>query len=388
MSEENSVQQLVARSMNRSEWIEIQLLNENDNVVSSFTGIATGGSITLTNGDSSNFCRLSGNLELKLTSDVSDDYFKINLKNKCKVFKCVRDNGTKYEAKYNLGIALMNNPQISRSNDENKLTVELSDLFNRYNGIFGGSIDNKVKIEAGGKLVEVLKDIATNSIFMGLNGNKVLIENNDYEIPYDIEVDAGSNISDLLSKLMELYLGYELFFNQDGVLIYQKIKDYSTDIPIEILDNSPIVTSYSEKKNFENVRNKVTVLGAINDSDDASNTTYQYLYTATLDKSHPFSKESLNEERKLVITNDKDTNNDMCKTEAEYNLELHNNYANVLNLTMGANYRLIPNRIIEVKYKDDNLTIDGRYLITTVNINLVNGELMSLECNKMYNAKA
>lgn len=388
MSDENSVQQIVARSMNRTEWIEIQLLNENNNVVSTLTGDTTGGSITLTNGDSGNFCRLSGSLEMILTSDLSDDYFKINLINKCKVYKYVRDNGTQYEASYNLGIALMNNPEITRSNDDNKLTVELSDLFSKYNGTFGGEIDNKVTIEADAKLVDVIRDIATNTIFMGIDSSKVLIEDNDYTVPYDIEVDVGSNISDLLSKLMELYMGYELFFNQDGILVYQKIKDYSTDIPIETLDNSPLVTDYSEKKSFENVRNTVVVLGAINDSDDEDDLTYQYSYTTTLDDSHPFSEKNLKEKRKLVITNDNNTNNDMCKTEAEYNLELHNNYANVLNLTMGANYRLIPNRVIKVKYSDEKVNINGRYLITNVNINLVNGELMSVECNKMYNAKA
>jgi len=379
-------QEIVARSINRTEWVELELLNENNVKIGVITGDVTGGSVTLTNDSESDLNRISGSLEMILTSDLSDDYFKINLINRCRIFKYVEDTRTGIQANFNLGICLLGNVQLST--DDNKLSVDLKDLMSLYDGSFSGTLEQAVTINVGANLSDAIQNIAINSDLMGLNINQTLIEHNDLTVPYDVTIDSASNITDLLSELMKLYMGYELFFNQDGILVYRKVKDYSTDLPIEELINSPLIKSYSLTDNHENVKNHIVVLGAINSED--ANAPYQYRGESILDDGSELSTNKI-EDRKLTISNDKNQSDIACQSQADYELENHTNYSTTCEISIIGNYRLIPNKVIVLEYNEENIAnnkIFGRWLINSVNIDFVTGNLMTINLNKLYNAKA
>ncbi|HBA02869.1 MAG TPA: hypothetical protein DCW51_02230 [Clostridium sp.] len=323
-----------------------------------------------------------------LTSDLSDDYFKINLVNRCKVIKHVKDNGTGIEAEYNLGICLMSNPQITRSNEDKKLSVDFVDLMKMYDGTFSGSLEQSVTISVGANLSQTIQAIATNADLMNLSTDQILIESNDLTVPYDVTVDSASNITDLLKALMDLYMGYELFFNQDGLLVYRQVKDYSTDLVIEELINSPLIKSYEVTKNLENVKNHIVVLGGTNTDDEDE--PYQYRGESKLDDGSELSIGIIGE-RKLVISNDDNASDTACQSQSDYELQQYTNYATTCEMTMVSNYRLIPNKVIELEYTDDEngLNIESsRWLINTVDFDLKTGNLMTLDCSKQYNSKA
>ena len=386
MAEEYTAnQEIVARSTNRTEWVEIQLLNQNNVNIGSLTGVSTGGSVTLTNDSESDLNRISGSLDMILTSDLSDDYFKINLVNRCKVIKHIKDNGTGIEASFNLGICLMSNPQISRSNEDKKLSVDFVDLMKNFDGTFSGSLEQSVTISAGANLSQTIQAIATNADLMNLSTDQILIESNDLTVPYDVTIDSASNITDLLKALMDLYMGYELFFNQDGVLVYRKIRDYSTDLVIEELINSPLVKSYEITKNFDMVKNHIVVLGALDDSDDTD--VYQYRGESKLDDDSELSIGIIGE-KKLVISNDENQSDLACQSQSDYELEQRTNYAETITISMASNYRLIPNKVIKIEYSDDSMDINARYLINSVNFSLTSGELATVDVSRLYNAKA
>lgn len=390
MAEEYTTnQEIVARSRNRTEWVEIQLLNQNNVVIGSLTGVSTGGSITLTNDSESDLNRISGSLDMILTSDLSDNYFKINLVNRCKVIKYVKDDGTGIEGSFNLGICLFSNPKISRSNENKTLSVDLVDLMAMFDGTFSGSLVQSVTISAGANLSQTIQAIATNVDLMNLSTDQILIESNDLTVPYDVTIDSASNITDLLSELMGLYMGYELFFNQDGVLVYRKVKDYSTDLIIEELINSPLVSSYDVTDNTSQIKNNIVILGSINETDPDE--PYQYRGQAQITNVDNELSISKIGERKLVISNDENASDEACQAEANYNLELMSNTAMEIELTLVSNYRLIPNKVIKIEYDDDSIAdgkISGRFLINSVNFDLKTGNLMTLNCSKLYGAKA
>lgn len=394
---ETNNQQLCGLSRNRTLSCRIELLDKNYNIVDELQGDITTGNITLTNNnssngsdDNSNFARITGSVEFILKKDLVIDYFKLDLKHLIRLIVIIKDNITSISAEYNLGICIINSPNIIRGIDgNNKISINLNDIFCNFDGTFGGELDHKVTIKASGitsaNLSQTIQGIATNVDLMGLDSSKVIFESNTYQILSEITCEAGGKITDLLKSLMDLYKGYELFFNADGILIYQKIKKYSTDYPIQEYNNSPNIISYNIKKDFTNVRNDIIVLGCTESDTTNNNVGKQYRGESTEENdNHPFSINNIGK-RKKVISDEKQLTDASCKSEADYWLDKFTNYSENLELNMLQDFRLIPNRIIKVTYSDDNISIDNkRYLINSVTFGLKPSDLSTVSCSLLY----
>lgn len=402
---ETNAQYICSQSIDRTTLVRLELLDDNYNIVDTLDGEVSEGNIVLTNNrssssansttdsdnDNSNFARISGSLTVVLKKELTTDYFKLDLKHLVRVVMIVNDNISSIIAEYDLGICLLNSPTIARkASDSNSLQITLNDLMSLYNGDFGGGLENTVKIESSSEsstsFTQTLQSVATDSTLMNLNSSKVKIESNNLQILSDVTCEMGNNMTDLLKALMDLYLGYELFFDKDGILTYQKIKKYSTDSVIQEFINSPMIVGYTPKKNFTNVRNKVVVWGSTQESSDDETTPIQYSATSILsDTNHPLSTISLKKTLTKVITDEKAQSTEACQSEADYYLEKYTNYAEEMQIDLVPDYRLIPNRVIIIEYEDDYITIENsRWLIDNVTINLKNSEVMSITCHKLY----
>lgn len=81
-------------------------------------------------------------------------------------------------------------------------------------------------------------------------------------IPYDLEFDVGATLWDVLSKIRDLYPGYEMFFDKDGMFIFQLIPICNHDN--NVLDYTQfdgLVINESCNLDLSNVRNAVQVYG-------------------------------------------------------------------------------------------------------------------------------
>ena len=81
-------------------------------------------------------------------------------------------------------------------------------------------------------------------------------------IPYDLEFDYNSTLWDILVKIRDLYPGYEMFFDKDGMFIFQLIPICHHDI--DVLDYSimeGLVISENTDYDFTTVRNATKVYG-------------------------------------------------------------------------------------------------------------------------------
>lgn len=387
-------QQICVKSRNRTLGCRIELLNTSYNVIDYIQGKVINGSITLTNNnnDQSNFSRLSGSLEMIISKDLTTKYYKLDLRNLVRIIMIITDNVLNINSEFNLGIALLNSPTITRGiNGEGKISINLSDIFCNFDGTFNGELDHTVKIQSsltsGANISQALRDIATNPDLMNLSSDKVMFESNSFTITHDIVCEAGNKITDLLKSIMELQMDYELFFNPDGILIYQKRKTYESDIPIQEFINDPVITNYVTKDDSTNAKNVIVVLGAIQESADNTSAPYQYKATSKIDDynpNHPLSVKNFGMHKK-VITNDKAQSDEQCKSQADYNLDKYSNYAETIELRMLPDYRLIPNRVIILEYSEDNLTIErGRYLINSVTFGLKPSDLATVSVSKIY----
>ena len=287
-------------------------------------------------------------------------------------------------------VCLINSPNIIRGIDgNNKITISLNDLMSNYNGDFNGEIEKKITIktskDSSSNLSQTIYDVATNANLMGLDSSRVMFESNPYQILSEVTCESGNKITDLLNSLMDLYKGYELFFNPDGILIYQRIKNHNTDAIIQEYDNSPNIVSYSIKKEYTNVRNHIVVLGCTESDTTNNNVGIQYRGEVKQENiNHPLSIINIGDKKK-VISDDKQLTNESCLSEAEYWLDKYSNYADTLEMQMIPDFRLVPNRVIKVVYSDDSITINGRYLINSITFGLKASDLSTVSCSLLYN---
>lgn len=81
-------------------------------------------------------------------------------------------------------------------------------------------------------------------------------------LPYDIKVGIGATVFDILSEFMKILSTWQMYFDDDGVLIIEPIPSgiYSPVIP---LSKERLISS-DTSFDFQNVKNQVTVYGRLN----------------------------------------------------------------------------------------------------------------------------
>ena len=154
------------------------------------------------------------------------------------------------------------------------LSINCSDLVCMLNGDVGGSLEgletivfvDEINSETNEPFTisEVIKYVLTDLA----NIKNYYIEKLDKPIPYDLEFGATDTVWTILTKLRDLYPGYEMFFDTDGRFIFQTIS---------ALAESPVSMNYNYLKSLylsetdtgvlKDVRNVSKVWGKCLDTD-------------------------------------------------------------------------------------------------------------------------
>ena len=236
---------------------KVQLLNKSTlKTLAEISGIVTDGNITI---DASSIARKSANLTMYITDDFVgigknkmiwfDKYIRLYIG-----LKDCRTDAIKY---YDVGLFIFDPITFNYSATTNNMSLSLADLMNQFDaekdGIIGGY--NKLVIPAfkqdeNGNPTDVPNTIreALIEVITAYGGVKsYLIDDigtyatKDNTIPYDLEFDVGTSILDVITKLRDLYPGYEAFFDNDGAFVC-RLKDIS--------NNDPIYINLDEFKNY------------------------------------------------------------------------------------------------------------------------------------------
>lgn len=154
---------------------------------------------------------------------------------------------------------------------ERRLDIELVDRMAEFDGTRNGIVAGlSTKFPADTPIRDAMVSIVTQ--LGGLSNYRINI---DGEIPYDLEFGTGSTISDMITKLRDLNVGYETFFDDD-VFICQRYPNTTAD-PI-VLDDSitrELIISETINTSFSKVYNTAEVWGRCLDADTyTSETTY------------------------------------------------------------------------------------------------------------------
>ena len=167
------------------------------------------------------------------------------------------------------------------NNVSHTLSLSCEDMMCLLNGtISGNTTDNKIKIVAGENIRDsflLLLDAA--------NIKKHLLLSIDKYIPYDLEF-SGTTYYEILKEMLDLYPGYEMFFDVNGIFVVQKIPTGRYD---ENLINDkiiqPLLISDNGSFSFSGIYNHIKVYGMEIETDyDSTSCTYSgNVYNASFD---------------------------------------------------------------------------------------------------------
>lgn len=167
------------------------------------------------------------------------------------------------------------------------LQINCSDLVCRLNGDVGGALEGLEHI-----IYEADKLTIREAIIETLTGlspfRKYNVADMQKLIPHDLEFSANDTVWTILTKLRDLYPGYEMFFDIDGTFICKKIATLDSD-PV-VLDYDILKKLYvteSDNGVLKDIRNVNKVWGHCLDTDyytetceyDSASNTYKAHFT-------------------------------------------------------------------------------------------------------------
>nr|DAQ36195.1 MAG TPA: tail protein [Caudoviricetes sp.] len=359
----------------RNSKIKVELLNFNFQTINYLEGNAIGGNITV---DANSDIRRSCSIDLvvnRQSLSVAEDS-EIWLERYVKIYQGIDNPRTKQTVWWNMGIFLINNPNRTYDISTNTLSFEGLDLMSKLTGARNGQLPAMATlVPAGSNVADVVRDTITQ-----LGGfSKYIIQDVGYTVPYDIKMDTGATIYELLVKIRDLYSDWEMFFDVDGVFHFQQITDGINEPVVVNFNqlNQQLVTSETVNIDFENVKNNIIVYGRL--LDDGT----QVMATASDNiTDSPFSISKIGQIN-YIVSDEQIYSNELAQDRANYELFMHAR----MNDTITLNTVPIPwlNDVnVKIAYTNIEDNIEGQFLIKSLNIPLDVGSALQITANKVY----
>lgn len=262
--------------------IQINVMDFNFNLLDEISGLATSVSINI---DSDSDIRRTANINMVVRSDYTrTDSYGASLQSHdmywqagnlywfdkyIQIYIGIEDFHTQEQVWVNQGIYLLNAPSIQYDATTNELSFEAVDLMSKMTGMRNGYLE-------GVEYVVPADSVITNAIENALieaGFNKYILEEPPTPtVPYDIRIDIGSTVYDLISELRDINANWEVFFDEDGVFHFQQIPSGNIHNPNtgndEMLEPvlhtdeiNRLLLNYSLDTDFEEVKNYIEVCG-------------------------------------------------------------------------------------------------------------------------------
>lgn len=244
-------------------YIRLELLDFQYNIVDELSGNMTKCSINV---DSNSDLRRSCDLGFVVTTSTFDIKAgsKLWLDKFCRPYVGYENMRTGEIQWYNQGIYLVNNPQWSYNASTNEISMQALDLMSKLTGLRNGNLEGiPTKIAKDENVREaIIKTIELGGFTKYICEECKTKDGTIVPVPYDIEIDVGGTIYDILTGLRDIMPNYQIYFDINGVFHYEPIP-LAYDDPVLIDDDlfSNVLISENINTDFESVKNYVEVLG-------------------------------------------------------------------------------------------------------------------------------
>lgn len=360
----------------RNNKLKVELLNFNFQTINYLEGNTTGGSITV---DANSDIRRSCSIDLVVNrqSLAVAENSEIWLERYVKIYQGIDNPRTKETVWWNMGIFLINNPSRTFDIVTNTLSFEGLDLMAKLTGARNGQLPAMATlVPAGSNVADVVRDTITQ-----LGGfSNYLIEDIGNTVPYDIKMDTGATIYELLVKLRDLYSNWEMFFDVDGVFHFQQITNGINEPVVVNFNelNQKLITSETVNLDFENVKNNIIVYGRLLDD----GTQVMAMANDNIEDS-PFSIDKIGKIN-YIVNDEQIYSNKLAQDRANYELFMHAR----MNDNITLNTVPIPwlNDVnIKIAYTNIEDNIEGQFLIKSLSIPLDISTPLIITAIKVYN---
>lgn len=171
---------------------------------------------------------------------------------------------------YNQGIYLIDAPSWQYDATNNTLSFSGLDLMSKLTGARNGQLEGIPTVIKKG---ESVREAMIATIALGGFTKYVISEctNRDgtvQAVPYDIEIEQGGYVYDILAKLRDILPQYQIYFDVDGVFHYELIPSGDDD-PVLIDDDiwDSVLIGENINTDFASVKNYIEVYGRTHDPD-------------------------------------------------------------------------------------------------------------------------
>lgn len=353
--------------------IKLLVLNTKDVVVDEIEGYAVDGNVYV---DANSSIRRTCDIKMALNSRlIPSPSSPIWLDKRFKLLIGIKDILTDEFVFFNKGVYIISNPNIDIQVSENIISIKGYDKSCFLDGTVSGELENIVKILPDTPIHEAIKE---TSLELG-GENKLLIDKHEYNTPYEIEKQAGDSIWSLLDELTKLYMNYELYYDLDGFLRFNKIKNKLNDPIIFSFTDDNLINATQIDIDFNNIKNHIIVYGRI--KNDGSQVKAQKSITNDYNPLSPFTIEKIGK-RNLVITEDKYFTDEQCQERVDYEEWKHTNFNEKISITCVPLLFLDVNKLIEINSPKYNLF--GKYVIESISLGLKFDSLMTITAWKIY----
>lgn len=244
-------------------YIRLELLDFQYNIVDELSGNMTKCSINV---DSNSDLRRSCDLGFVVTTSTFDIKAgsKLWLDKFCRPYVGYENMRTGEIQWYNQGIYLVNNPQWSYNASTNEISIQALDLMSKLTGLRNGNLEGiPTKIAKDENVREaIISTLALGGFTKYICEECKTKDGTIVPVPYDIEIDVGGTVYDILTGLRDIMPNYQIYFDINGVFHYEPIP-LAYDDPVLIDDDlfNNVLISENINTDFESVKNYVEVLG-------------------------------------------------------------------------------------------------------------------------------
>lgn len=169
---------------------------------------------------------------------------------------------------YNQGIYLIDAPTWRYDATNNTLSFSGLDLMSKLTGVRNGQLQGIPTVIKQGENVRkaIVSTLALGGFTKYIVSECANRDGSIQAVPYDIEIDQGGFVYDILAKLRDILPQYQIYFDADGVFHYDLIPS-GDDEPVVVTDDiwKNILIGEDISTDFASVKNLIEVYGYTHD---------------------------------------------------------------------------------------------------------------------------
>lgn len=252
----------IIKQKNTERYIKLNLLDFNYNIVDELSGNMLSCSVRC---DADSDLRRSCNVSFVVT----DSGYEVGAGNRVWLNKYIqlyiglKNIYTQEIQWYNQGIYLIDAPSYEYNATTHTLTFAGLDLMSKLTGARNGQLPGMPTVIKQGENVRkaIIATLALGG-FTKYIVEECIVNKAIQPVPYDIQIDQGGYVFDILSKLRDILPKYQMYFDVNGVFHYEPIPS-GEDEPILITDDiwDSVVTGETINTDFTTVKNYIEVYG-------------------------------------------------------------------------------------------------------------------------------